>query len=209
MKSKLLKFKSLAIIIAVSFLISMPAVIYGAFYSCTDKEGNEILSDHPKQGFTCRQIGGFEEEKSTREGRPAKKDIQESADERTTKITVQGNRVVVPATIIYKGNEAEVKFVMDTGAEATTVSADVADQLYINLYKAPKAKARVVGGGIIDVSVVKIDALMIGPHTIRDYHIAVVPQEGDAVSYDGLLGMDVLGKFSFHVDMKNQVIIWK
>ncbi len=167
------------------------------------------MSDHPKQGFACKQLQGYEEEKSTGEGRQGKRDIQSLRDERTTKITVQRNRVVVPATIIYRGNEVEIKFVMDTGAEGTTISTDIADQLYINLYKAPKAKARVVGGGIIDVSVVKIDALTIGPHTIRDYHIAVVPQEGDAVSYDGLLGMDILGKFSFHVDMKNQVIIWK
>src|SRR4030066_332502 len=62
--------------------------------------------------------------------------------------------------------EVDVQFVMDTGAEGTTISTDIADELYINLNKAAKAKARVVGGAIIDVDVVKIDSIKIGPHTI-------------------------------------------
>ena len=115
---------------------------------------------------------------------------------------------MVPATLVYGKNEVDVQFVMDTGATGTAINTDIADRLSMNLSKARKEKARVVGG-TIEVSVVRINSLTIGPHTIRDCSIAVIPQEGYTADNDGLLGMDVLGKFSHRVDLGKQVIIWE
>jgi hypothetical protein len=51
--------------------------------------------------------------------------------------------------------------------------------------------------------------LKIGPHAIRNKNIAVVPHDGPAVKFDGLLGMDVLGRLSYKIDFAKQVIIWE
>jgi hypothetical protein len=37
----------------------------------------------------------------------------------------------------------------------------------------------------------------------------IVPHDGPAVKFDGLLGMDVLGSLSYKIDLAKQVIIWE
>src|SRR4030042_5565887 len=191
----------LQLIIISTFVFASFFVYAGTFYSCVDKEGNETLSDYPVGGKTCKPIGEFKETKSTQEENTTRERGQSaysSSSDRTTNIIAKGNRVVVPATLVYGKNEVDVQFVMDTGATGTAINTDIADRLSINLSKARKGKAGVVGG-TIEVSVVRINSLTIGPHTIRDCSIAVIPQEGYTADYDGLLGMDVLGQFSFRV----------
>ena len=54
-----------------------------------------------------------------------------------------------------------------------------------------------------------MDILKIGPHTIHNKKIVIVPHEGPAVKFDGLLGMDVIGELSYKVDLAKQVLIWE
>ena len=98
---------------------------------------------------------------------------------------------------------------MDTGASGTTINTETADRLYIKLYKAKKVKAQVVGGSIIEASMVMMDIIKIGPHTILNKDIVIVPHDGPAVKFDGLLGMDVLGSLSYKLDLAKKVIIWE
>jgi clan AA aspartic protease (TIGR02281 family) len=206
------RFLTLSVVIL--FVLFIPEMIYaGTFYNCTDKEGNITISDYPKGGQTCKQVQTYEETKSVQEENTTRERIKStivSPGGGTTNVTVRGNRVLVPATLAYGKNEVDVQFVMDTGATGTAINTDVANQLSINLSKARKQKAGVVGG-TIEISVVRINSLTIGPHTIRDLNIAVIPEDGEGYTRnnDGLLGMDVLGKFSFRVDLANQVIIWE
>jgi clan AA aspartic protease (TIGR02281 family) len=205
-------FHLLILSVVILCVLFKPIVIYaGTFYNCTDKEGNVTLSDYPKSGQTCKQVQTYEETKSTQEENTAQQRVKSNniyAGDKITNVIVKGNLVVVPATLVYGKNEVDVQFVMDTGATGTAINTEIANRLSIDLSKARKGKAGVVGG-IIEISVVRINSLTIGPHTIRDCNIAVVPQEGYAANYDGLLGMDVLGKLSFRVDLGNQVIIWE
>jgi predicted aspartyl protease len=99
--------------------------------------------------------------------------------------------------------------VLDTGASKTTINADVADQLSINLGKEKKAQVRVVGGAVIEACVVRMNRLTVGPHTKRNWDVFVVPHKGPAAGYDGLLGMDVLRGLKYRVDFKKQLIIWE
>ena len=116
---------------------------------------------------------------------------------------------MVPVKIVHGREEANVSLLMDTGATRTAIHTETADQLYINLYNTQKAQAGVVGGGIIDVNIVALDSLQIGPHVIQNCNIAFIPHEGRAVNFDGLLGMDILSRFGYKIDLANQIIIWE
>lgn len=183
-----------------------PATINAAmFYHCLDDDGNEMLVDGPVDGWNCKRMETYDEEPSELNGKKA----EARPEEKITKITVKGNQVFVPVKLAYEGREIEAKLLLDTGASATTIHPNVADRFYINLYRTQKIKARVVGGNVLEASVVKMDYLKIGPHTVNPCTIYVVPNEGNTLPFDGLLGMDVLGSFSYRIDLKKQVIIWE
>lgn len=188
------------------FVLWMPALVYGGtFYKCLDKNGNETLLDFPVENQSCVQVGSFEEVT----GAPSESKPVVSRDDRMTKVMIKGNQVLVPATITYGREQAHVNLLMDTGASGTAIHAKIADQLYINLYKAQKAKAGIVGGGMIDASIVTVDSLQIGPHVIENCTVAFIPHEGRAVNFDGLLGMDILGRFGYKIDLTKQIITWE
>lgn len=196
-----------SILLLIPFIVLlMPILIHaGTFYKCLDKHGNETLLDFPVEDQSCIEIGSFEEVPRTQSESKA----VVSKNDRITKVIVKGNQVLVPAKITYGREEAHVNLLMDTGASGTAIHTKIADQLYINLYKAEKAKAGIVGGGIIDASIVTVDSLQIGPHVIEKCDVAFIPHEGRAVNFDGLLGMDFLGRFSYRVNLAQQIITWE
>lgn len=175
------------------------------FYTCVDKDGHETLSDSPLEDQACTQVQTYEKATVEQEG---KKTIT-SPDDKVTKIILSANRILVPVTLVYDGNEVDVHLMMDTGASGTMISASIADQLYINLSKAKKAKGEVVGGGIVEARVIRMNILKIGPHRFNNRDVFVVPHEGAAVKHDGLLGMDLLRELKYRVDFDKQVIIWE
>ncbi len=131
-----------------------------------------------------------------------------SGGDEPTKVRIRGNAVLVPVTLSCGGYEADVHLLLDTGASRTTISTDVADLLSVNLGKERKARVRVVGGAVLDARVVRMNHLTVGPHTKRSVDVFVIPHEGPAAGYDGLLGMDVLRGLKYRVDFKKQVILW-
>jgi predicted aspartyl protease len=132
-----------------------------------------------------------------------------SRGDEETKVKIIGNSVLVPVTLVYGGNEVGVRLLLDTGATRTAIYTEIADQLSINLSKARKAQAQVIGGAVIEAHLVRINSLTVGPHTVRSWDIYVVPYKGSAARNDGLLGMDVLRGLKYKVDFKKQVIIWE
>ncbi|PKN51404.1 MAG: hypothetical protein CVU55_12275 [Deltaproteobacteria bacterium HGW-Deltaproteobacteria-13] len=205
--SSLIDFQFLTVsLIVFCVFFFIPIMIYaGTFYRCLDKDGNETLLDYSVDGQACTPLEAFEEEPNAQKENKA----AVSSNDKITKITVRGNQIFVPITLIYDGTEVKVNLLMDTGATATTIHTEIADRLYIKLYKARKAKAEVVGGAIIEASIVSMDSLKVGPHTFRNKNIYIVPHEGNAAKFDGLLGMDVLGGLSYKIDLAKQVIIWE
>jgi len=204
--SFLIDFQFLTLPLVVLCALFIPIHVYaGTFYNCHDKGGNETLSNFPIEGQTCIQKQTYEETGGVQ--RESNKTA--SPDDRIMKIIIRGNQVLVPVTLIYDNREVSVNLLMDTGASGTTISTEIADRLYISLYKAKKIKAQVVGGSIIEARVIMMDILKVGPHTIRNKNIVIVPHDGPAVKFDGLLGMDVLGTLSYKIDLARQVIIWE
>lgn len=208
MNMKIVSFdlKNFKLWLAVLSIFVIPLIVNAEnYYQCRDKDGNESLVDFPIEGQACTHVGTHEE---TFSNRKEKKSIV-SEDDRITKVVVRGNQILVPVRIFHGREEASINLLMDTGATRTAIHTEIADQLYINLYNTQKAQAGVVGGGIIDVNIVAVDSLQIGPHIIQNCNIAFIPHEGHAVNFDGLLGMDILGKFGYRIDLANQIIIWQ
>ena len=204
--SCLIDFQFLPLSLVVLCVLFMPMLVSaGTFYNCHDKGGNDTLSNIPIEGQTCVQKQTYEETTAV----PKENNKTASPDDKITKIIIRKNQILVPVTLINDNKEVTVNLLMDTGASGTTINTETADRLYISLYKAKKTKAQVVGGSIIEASIVTMDILKIGPHTIHNKNIVIVPHDGPAVKFDGLLGLDVLGSLSYKIDFARQVIIWE
>jgi predicted aspartyl protease len=196
----------LKLIFVILSLLFIPLFVdAGTFYHCLDDRGNETLLDSPIDGQKCTPMQTYEETKVLK--KETKTTV--SSEDRITKITVKGNQILVPVTLINGNTEETVTLLLDTGAQGTLIHNEVADRLYINLGKARKIKAEVVGGTSLDASIINIDTIKIGPHTLHNKNIAVVPYEGRAARFDGLLGMDFLGRFGYRIDLAKQIIIWE
>ncbi len=126
-----------------------------------------------------------------------------------TDVTIPGNHVLVPVTLEYSGREARGLFLLDTGASITAMESEIADELGIDLNKAISVRGMVLGGGTIEVRVVQVSGLKVGPHRMPDAIIGVYVHKGAAADFDGVLGMDFLGSVAYEVDLKNRVIRWK
>ena len=210
--SSLINFQFLALCLIVSCILLIPTLIHaGTYYNCIDKQGNASFSDYPVEDQICTGIQTNDEVTSAKkENKKSNKEVTNfnSSDDKTTKVTIIANKVLVPVTLVYDSNETNVNLVLDTGASGTLIHENVADQLYINLSKGQNAKGRVAGGGVLEGKVITLSSLKIGPYTFYKRNIFVVPYEGPASNYDGLLGMDLLREMNYKLDLGKQAIIW-
>jgi clan AA aspartic protease (TIGR02281 family) len=125
-----------------------------------------------------------------------------------TGVRIVGNAVLVPVTLALGGQSAQVILVLDTGASMTTITSDVAYRLGIRMDKAPVGKMRVADGRNVEARVVRIERVEAGPYSKAGMVVAVLPQHGPSLGYDGLLGMDFLRDLHYYVDFRNRVINW-
>ena len=125
-----------------------------------------------------------------------------------TRVTIARNQVLVPVTLILGNRTVEVRLMLDTGASVTVISTDVAEKLDIDLNRASRVRAEVVGGGMVTGWHAKLDRISAGPHTMTGIDVAIIPHEGSGFPSDGLLGMNFLRSYKYHIDFKNQAIDW-
>lgn len=125
-----------------------------------------------------------------------------------TRVTISRNQVFVPVTLILGNRTVEVRLLLDTGASVTVISTDVAEKLDIDLNRASRSRAQVVGGGMVTGWHTKLDRISAGPHTMTGIDVAIIPNEGRGFAIDGLLGMNFLRSYKYHIDFKNQAIDW-
>lgn len=124
-----------------------------------------------------------------------------------TRVTVVGNHVFVPVTLGHGDRTVQATLILDTGASITLINREVAERLNIDLARAQRSRVQVVGGGMVDVWVVRLDRLTAGPHTKSRIDVAVVDPSG-GVPFDGLLGMNFLRSYNYRIDFANQMINW-
>jgi clan AA aspartic protease (TIGR02281 family) len=124
------------------------------------------------------------------------------------KVKIIDNQVLVPVTLGYGGKTVQALLLLDTGATNTTISPEIAAKLNISLDQTKKTIGQVVGGGLLEAKRVKLNYIKVGPHTKTDIDIDIIEHIDLASNFDGLLGMNFLRNFRYHINFDNQTINW-
>jgi predicted aspartyl protease len=107
-------------------------------------------------------------------------------------------RMTVPVMVNGQG---PFQFVIDTGADRTVISSELAERL--GLPEAGKARLHAMGGER-DVRIVAIDSVQVSTNTARNVRAASLPARN--LGADGLLGIDSLQGQRIIMDFKAQTM---
>jgi len=149
----------------------------------------------------------LEEQKRSEEERREKTDREKYLKSLETKVVVNGNQILVPVKLGYKGNELETFLLLDTGSSDVVLNQEIADRLGVKPLK--KGWAQVAGGKLIETNSAKLNYVRIGPLNMPDTYITIIQHKGPAVEFSGYLGMRFLRNIKYTVDYQNQVIRWQ
>jgi len=109
--------------------------------------------------------------------------------------------VVLPVTI---NNDGPYRFLLDTGASNTVLSAMVADNLGI---RPGRSDTLLTAGGNLPVTVRTIDTLQVGTARLEKVEIAVANFPlMKTLNVDGVLGGDYLRQFKISIDYDNKLV---
>ncbi len=195
-------------------ILCIPAVISASVYTWTDSDGVKHFSQEPPpEGATNVAI---EEEIKHDPSAEAKGFSRSSASDTSssapgqsssTRILVEGNTDFVPVVLDYDKYQVKTLLVLDTGASSTVITIPLAERLGIQ--PTPTTTVEVAGGKSIKAQDITLDALRVGPHTLRNVRALIIRHKGAHSSVQGFLGMDFLGQFPFSIDLQNNRIHWK
>lgn len=107
-------------------------------------------------------------------------------------------RMTVPVMV---NGEGPFQFVIDTGADRTVISSELAERL--GLPDAGQARLHAMGGQR-DVRIVAIDSVSVSTNTVKDVRAAALPARN--LGADGLLGIDSLKGQRIIMDFKAQTM---
>lgn len=151
-----------------------------------------------------QEVQAAEEEEKRRNAERARQKMMETMQ---TRVIVDGNRIMVPVTLVNNGVELDVNLVLDTGASQIVLHRDVADQM--NIIALSKGLAQVAGGQNIYVETGQVNYFKVGPFSMEKAAVLIIAHEGPATSYSGLLGMNFLKNVQYTIDYQNQLIHWQ
>jgi predicted aspartyl protease len=171
-----------------------PELDAGNFYTYTDDQGIiHMVNDLEKvpQHYRNRM-------KVTRGGNPRAY---------LTPVVITGNQVLVPVILTFRGRSVEARLLLDTGANITTINEGLAGRLGIEASDLRQGRATVADGRSVSGYSFAADSLGVDSRTRDNVWISILPGSGGK-GYDGLLGMDFLKYFRYHVDFDRSVIEW-
>lgn len=197
MPSKILKPSVAASTIALFFLF-WGSLSCADLFQYTDKDGTVTIVD--------------DESKIPPKYRKKSQSSQRSVagtSERYTGVTVHGNKVIVPVTFSYRSSTIQARMLLDTGASTTVIFPGLANNLGIRPEHGDRAVGRVADGSFVEAVRARVDYIQVGPKTKQHAEIIVLKQAGPPMGFDGLLGMNFLGDFRYHVNLGNSTIEWQ
>jgi len=117
----------------------------------------------------------------------------------------QGEHFIVQALI---NDTVSLSLMIDTGASISLLSESAFDTLNSNSDATYiKELTFNTAGGQVTSSIYQIDEFSIQGYTVNNFVFSVSPYVNE--HYDGLLGMNFLKNFDFHIDQENSVLILK
>lgn len=125
----------------------------------------------------------------------------------TTPVTIRDNQVLVPVILSHRGRIVEARFLLDTGASVTAIGEQLAARLGVLASEVKEGRTTIADGRSIGSYSFLVDSLAVGTHSIHKTHVSIIPRSGNA-EYDGLLGMNFLKNYRYHVDFNRSVIEW-
>ena len=129
-------------------------------------------------------------------------------EEKTTRVRIVNNQVLVPVTLKNGGEAVLLELVLDTGACRTVIHDVVAGRLQIDLRQTQASSSEVADGRVIHSRIARIDSLAVGPFSLAPVELELIAYSGADGRRDGLLGMDFLGKHRYQIDMERELIRW-
>lgn len=155
---------------------------------------------------TERHLEELRQEEERIRARRAEEEERKRRKAEETEVEIVGNRILVPVKLSNHGLEAGVRLVLDTGASHTVIYRPVAERLRV--LTLAKAQSRLAGGRTVHSEVGRLEALRVGPFTMRDFPVVILPVEGEDPLHDGLLGMDFLQRVDYAVQYETSTIRW-
>ncbi|MBQ0756184.1 MAG: clan AA aspartic protease [Amphritea sp.] len=122
-----------------------------------------------------------------------------------TSIILRGRQVILPVEINWRGRKRTLNLLLDTGASMTVLHQDSVASL--NTVSRDSSYAQVAGGGLIKTERVVFDRVSVGPYDFENQSTAVIENSGSA-GFNGLLGMDILGRVRYEIDYGQRKIVW-
>lgn len=124
-----------------------------------------------------------------------------------TPVAIKGNQVLVPVTLAFRGRSVNAQLLLDTGASVTTISERLASRLGIEGSDVRAGMATVADGRSVGSYLFVTDSLSVGSRSLPGVQASILSGSGGE-GYDGLLGMNFLKNFRYHVDFSRSVIEW-
>lgn len=111
-----------------------------------------------------------------------------------------GGQFLVPVTV----EGEQVKLLLDTGASISGLTASFINRHY-SFVKSPKPIQLNTASGTVESYLFVVDTLTIESITFNKHMLARLPMD-NADQFDGLLGIDILGRFDFVIDQNKAVL---
>ena len=109
--------------------------------------------------------------------------------------------------LINLNDKLEAKFLIDTGASISIISSNLASKLGYSDYQLKDLRWFQTAGGMVKQPMVKLLSLTVGAVKMNNVMAAVSNSVGS--EFDGLLGMNFLGRFNLEIVQDRNLLILK
>ncbi len=184
-------------------MLSLPNLSHGgsAVADCfhyTDSDGTLVFVD--EAGKIPDRYRSRTRVRTTAEGREPRAT--------SSSVTVSDNRVYLAVTASHRGRTVNCRFLLDTGASITIISESLAERLGIPAEEITRGLTQVADGRNVPSRQTTLETLTVGPKTLHDIDVGILPVTGPPLPFDGWLGMNFLGRFRHQLDVTSQTILW-